>query len=51
MKKTLLVLNEPAYGTNETVNAVRPAVALGERGDVDATVFFVGDAVTHGVSS
>jgi uncharacterized protein involved in oxidation of intracellular sulfur len=46
MKKTLLILNGPAYGSDETFNAVRLAVALAKRDDVDATVFLMGDAVT-----
>ena len=50
MKKTLLILNGPAYGSDETFNAVRLAVALAKRGDVDATVLLTGDAVTCAVA-
>jgi uncharacterized protein involved in oxidation of intracellular sulfur len=50
MKKILLILNGPAYGSDETFNAVRLAVALAGRGDVEVTVFLMGDAVTCAVS-
>ena len=50
MKKILLILNGPAYGADETFNAVRLAVALAKRGDVDVTVFLMGDAVTRAVA-
>lgn len=42
----LLVLNGPAYGADETFNAVRLAVALARRGDVAVTACLMGDAVT-----
>jgi uncharacterized protein involved in oxidation of intracellular sulfur len=46
MKKVLLILNQPAYGADETFNAIRLATALTRRDDVDVTVFLMGDAVT-----
>ena len=46
MKRVLLILNQPAYGADETFNAVRLANALARRGDAEATVFLMGDAVT-----
>lgn len=49
-KKILLILNGPAYGADETFNAVRLAVTLSRRGDVDVTVFLMGDAVTCAIA-
>lgn len=46
MKKILLIVNGPAYGADETFNALRLAVALTRRDDIAATVFLMGDAVT-----
>ena len=40
----------PAYGWDETYNALRTAVALAERDDADPTVFLMGDAVTCAIS-
>ena len=48
--RILLVVNGPAYGSDETYNAVRLAVALGRREDADVTLFLMGDAVTCAVS-
>jgi uncharacterized protein involved in oxidation of intracellular sulfur len=42
MKKVLLIVNGPAYGADRTFNAVRLAVALVKRNDVDVTVFPTG---------
>lgn len=50
MKKMLLVLNGPAYGADETFNAVRLAVALSKREDTQVRVFLMGDAVTCAVA-
>ena len=50
MKKLLLVINGPAYGSDETFNAVRLAVALGRRDDAEVRVFLMGDAVTCAVA-
>ena len=49
MKKILLVVNGPAYGADETFNAVRLAVALAKRDDAEPRVFLMGDAVTCAV--
>ena len=50
MKKILLVVNGPAYGADETFNALRLAVALGRRDDVQVTLFLMGDGVTCAVA-
>lgn len=50
MKKILLILNGPAYGADETYNAVRLAVALSRRDDAQIRLFLMGDAVTCAVS-
>lgn len=45
MKKVLLILNQPAYGADETFNPIRLANALTRRYDAEVTVFLMGDAV------
>lgn len=50
MKKILLIINGPAYGADETFNAVRLAVALSKRDDAEVKVFLMGDAVTCAVA-
>ncbi|MGH3329665.1 MAG: DsrE/DsrF/TusD sulfur relay family protein [Nocardioidaceae bacterium] len=50
MKKVLLILNGPAYGADETFNAVRLAVALARRDDTEVTAFLMGDAVTCAIA-
>ena len=50
MKKILLILNGPAYGADETFNAVRLAVALSRRDDAEVKVFLMGDAVTCAIA-
>lgn len=50
MKKILLIVNGPAYGSDETFNALRLAVALTRREDARVTVFLMGDAVTCAVA-
>ena len=50
MRKILLILNGPAYGSDETFNAVRLANALVRRGDAEVTMFLMGDAVTCAVA-
>lgn len=50
VKTLLIIINGPAYGSDETYNAVRLAVALARRGDVSVTVFLMGDAVTCAVA-
>ena len=49
MTRVLLVVNGPAYGSDEAYNALRLAIALADRDDVDPTVFLMGDAVTCAV--
>lgn len=46
MKKVLIIINGPAYGADETFNAMRLALALSKRDDAEVTVFLMGDAVT-----
>jgi uncharacterized protein involved in oxidation of intracellular sulfur len=50
MTRVLLIVNGPAYGSDETFNAVRLAIALADRDDVEPTVFLMGDAVGCAVS-
>ena len=50
VKTVLLVINGPAYGSDETYNAVRLAVALARREDVAVSVFLMGDAVTCAIA-
>lgn len=42
----VLIINGPAYGSDETYNAVRLAGALAKREEVTVRVFLMGDAVT-----
>jgi uncharacterized protein involved in oxidation of intracellular sulfur len=44
--KTLLILNDPAYGTERSYNGLRLAGALAKREGGDVRVFLIGDAVT-----
>lgn len=46
----LLILNEAAYGSDKTFNALRLAVVLARREDVEPRVFLMGDAVTCAVA-
>lgn len=46
----LLIINGPAYGSDETFNAVRLALALSRRGDTNTRIFLMGDAVTCAVA-
>jgi len=50
VKRVLLILNGPAYGADETFNAVRLAVALAGRDDAEVSVFLMGDAVTCAIA-
>lgn len=50
VKDVLLIVNGPAYGADETHNALRLAVALSHRDDVRTRVFLMGDAVTCAIS-
>jgi uncharacterized protein involved in oxidation of intracellular sulfur len=47
--KVLIVVNGPAYGSDETFNALRLAIALSKRDDAQPRVFLMGDAVTCAV--
>ncbi|MEX1006702.1 MAG: DsrE family protein [Acidimicrobiia bacterium] len=41
----LLILNDPAYGTERSFNGLRLAGSLAHRDDVAVRVFLIGDAV------
>ncbi len=47
---TLLILNDPAYGTERSYNGLRLAGALARRDDIQVRVFMMGDAVTCAMS-
>lgn len=49
-KKILIMVNGPAYGADETYNAVRLANALARRDDAEVVVFLMGDAVTCAIA-
>jgi len=44
--KTLVVLNDPAYGTERSYNGLRLAHALAKRDGEEVRVFLLGDSVT-----
>jgi uncharacterized protein involved in oxidation of intracellular sulfur len=44
--QTLLILNDPAYGTERSYNGLRLAGALARQEGSDVRVFLMGDAVT-----
>ena len=47
----LIILNDPAYGTERSYNGLRLAMALKkENSDSEVRVFLIGDAVTCAVS-
>jgi len=46
MGKALVILNEPAYGSDRTYNGLRLAVAMAKREGMQVRVFLIGDAVT-----
>jgi uncharacterized protein involved in oxidation of intracellular sulfur len=48
--KTLVICNDPPYGTERSWNGLRLAGALSKREDVDVRVFLLGDAVGCAVS-
>jgi uncharacterized protein involved in oxidation of intracellular sulfur len=50
VKDILLIINGPAYGSDDTYNAVRLAVELAARDDTAVRVFLMGDAVTCAAS-
>lgn len=45
MAKALIILNEPAYGSERTYNGLRLAGALAKREEMQVRVFLIGDAV------
>jgi len=49
-KNILLIVNGPAYGADETYNAIRLANALARRDNAAVTVFLMGDGVTCAVA-
>jgi uncharacterized protein involved in oxidation of intracellular sulfur len=48
--KTLLILNDPAYGTERSWNGLRLAGSLAKRDDSEVKVFLIGDAAGCAVS-
>lgn len=44
-QRLLFLLNDPAYGSERTYNALRLAYALGKRDGVQVRIFLMGDAV------
>jgi uncharacterized protein involved in oxidation of intracellular sulfur len=46
MAKTLLILNDPPYGTERSYNALRLAGSLAKREGEDVKVFLIGDAAS-----
>jgi uncharacterized protein involved in oxidation of intracellular sulfur len=44
--KTLLILNDPAYGTERSYNGLRLAASLAKHDDSEVRVFLIGDAVS-----
>ncbi len=44
--KTLIILNEPAYGNERTYNGMRLANSLAKDESVELRLFLMGDAVT-----
>jgi uncharacterized protein involved in oxidation of intracellular sulfur len=47
----LLIANGPAYGSELPFNALRLAVTLAKRDDVDVRVFLMGDAVVAAIDN
>ena len=45
MAKTLIILNEPAYGNERTYNGLRLALSLAKTEGTELRVFLMGDAV------
>jgi len=46
LMKTLIVLNEPAYGNERTYNGLRLALSLAKSEGVELRLFLMGDSVT-----
>ena len=51
MTKVLVILNDPAYGTERSYNGQRLAGALARRDGVEVRVFLFGDAVGCAVAN
>jgi uncharacterized protein involved in oxidation of intracellular sulfur len=49
--KTLFIINDPAYGSDRSFNALRLAVALSRRDDVELRLFLMGDGVGCAMSN
>ena len=48
--KTLVLLNDPAYGTERSYNGLRLARALAKRDGEEVRIFLLADAVTCGLA-
>jgi uncharacterized protein involved in oxidation of intracellular sulfur len=46
--KTLMILNDPPYGTERSYNALRLARSLSQRSDAELRIFLMGDAAVCG---
>jgi uncharacterized protein involved in oxidation of intracellular sulfur len=46
--KYLIILNDPAYGTEKSYNGLRLALSLCKREEVDLRVFLMADAISCG---
>ncbi|MBI4302418.1 MAG: DsrE family protein [Chloroflexi bacterium] len=44
-RKTLIILNDPPYGTERSYNGLRLATALSKGEDDEVRIFLIGDAV------
>ncbi len=49
-QKYLVILNDPAYGTERSYNGMRLATSLAKRDGNAVRVFLLGDAVTFGLA-
>ena len=45
LQRTLIILNDPPYGTERSYNGMRLANALSEGEDIEVRVFLMGDGV------
>jgi uncharacterized protein involved in oxidation of intracellular sulfur len=48
--RILVIVNDQPYGSERPYNALRVAMALSKRGEVEVRVFLIGDAVACAVS-
>ncbi len=46
MRKTLIILNDPPYGTERSYNGLRLANSLAKRDSEEVRVFLIGDAAS-----